>query len=605
MSKVYILGGGVAGLTAAHELAQRNFDVVVFEKLPICGGKARSMAFIGSGTGGRPDWPGEHGFRFFPGFYFHLTDTMKRIVVDTGTGATADQNLLAATEIGIAQQGKPIHKVPATHPHSLEEWLEALQQLFGNPTLGVPLDEVRIFVRKLICFLGAGRTRRLTQYEGISWWDFIEADTKSQAYKDVLARGLSQSLVAMRPDKASTLTVASMLVQITVKIIEGAKGAEGDRVLNAPTSAAWITPWVAQLTGPMGVKIHNSHTAKRLNFDSATNRVTGVVVADGAGVETTWGTPTDHYIAAVPVEVVQKDSLLFPPSFKLAAGLNVPGPPATGVDQLDVEWMSGVLFYLNRDVSALHGHVIYCNSTWALTSIPQAQFWGGAFPWTTLGDGNGKDILSTIISDWNKPGDKTTTETARNSTRAEIIDEVWAQVKAHLAADPKGALSDGDRITTFIDPAIVFDGSDKVVDNTEPLLINTKHSRQHRPRAATNVQNFLVAADYVLTETDLACMEAANEAARAAVNEILKQTGSAETPCTIKPLKEPAVFEAFQKADELDFTVNPGLAPLLCRYLDQLVPTVSPSTSSDTVKWISIGLNIALAALSLYLLLKG
>jgi uncharacterized protein with NAD-binding domain and iron-sulfur cluster len=67
VTKVYILGGGVAGLTAAHELAQRNFDVVVFEKLKVCGGKARSMDFDGSGRLGRPNWPGEHGFRFSPG----------------------------------------------------------------------------------------------------------------------------------------------------------------------------------------------------------------------------------------------------------------------------------------------------------------------------------------------------------------------------------------------------------------------------------------------------------------------------------------------------------------------------------------------------------
>ena len=33
----------------------------------------------GSGAGGRADLPAEHGFRFFPGFYRHLPDTMRRI----------------------------------------------------------------------------------------------------------------------------------------------------------------------------------------------------------------------------------------------------------------------------------------------------------------------------------------------------------------------------------------------------------------------------------------------------------------------------------------------------------------------------------------------
>jgi uncharacterized protein with NAD-binding domain and iron-sulfur cluster len=76
---VAILGGGVAGLSAAHELAERGFHVRVYERKPVLGGKARSIPVPNSGTGGRADLPGEHGFRFFPGFYKHVTDTMRRI----------------------------------------------------------------------------------------------------------------------------------------------------------------------------------------------------------------------------------------------------------------------------------------------------------------------------------------------------------------------------------------------------------------------------------------------------------------------------------------------------------------------------------------------
>src|SRR5215468_3739494 len=77
--RVLILGGGIAGMSAAHELVERGFDVEVHEAKPVTGGKARSIAVAGSGCSGRPDLPGEHGFRFFPGFYKHLPDTMKRI----------------------------------------------------------------------------------------------------------------------------------------------------------------------------------------------------------------------------------------------------------------------------------------------------------------------------------------------------------------------------------------------------------------------------------------------------------------------------------------------------------------------------------------------
>jgi 15-cis-phytoene desaturase len=90
--KVVILGGGVAGMSAAHELVERGFQVTVLERRAHPGGKARSMPVpytTQSNVGGvylgrevvnrRKDLPGEHGFRFFPGFYKHVVDTMQRI----------------------------------------------------------------------------------------------------------------------------------------------------------------------------------------------------------------------------------------------------------------------------------------------------------------------------------------------------------------------------------------------------------------------------------------------------------------------------------------------------------------------------------------------
>ena len=65
---VAILGGGIGGLSAAHELAERGFEVVVLEGRSAPGGKARSMPVPGSGVDGRADLPAEHGFRFFPGY---------------------------------------------------------------------------------------------------------------------------------------------------------------------------------------------------------------------------------------------------------------------------------------------------------------------------------------------------------------------------------------------------------------------------------------------------------------------------------------------------------------------------------------------------------
>jgi protoporphyrinogen oxidase len=57
--RVAVLGAGVAGLTAAHELIERGFEVEVYERTAL-GGKARCIFPPGTGTGGRLDLPGEH-----------------------------------------------------------------------------------------------------------------------------------------------------------------------------------------------------------------------------------------------------------------------------------------------------------------------------------------------------------------------------------------------------------------------------------------------------------------------------------------------------------------------------------------------------------------
>jgi hypothetical protein len=67
--------------------------------------------------------------------------------------------------------------------------------------------------------------------------------------------------------------------------------------------------------------------------------------------------------------------------------------------------------------------------------------------------------------------------------------------------------------------------------NAEPLLVNVVGSRALRPMARTQVDNMFLAADYVQTETDLACMEGANEAARLAVNALLDAAASPEKRC--------------------------------------------------------------------------
>jgi uncharacterized protein with NAD-binding domain and iron-sulfur cluster len=535
-ARVAILGGGVGGLSAAHELAERGFEVVVLEARGIPGGKARSLPVPGSGDDGRADLPAEHGFRFFPGFYRHLPDTMRRIPHD---GRTVLDNLTGATRILLAQAGARNELVAGAHlPESLED-LDVLSRFLFEWTtsIGIPPHEHALLMERLLVLLTSSDERRYGQWELQSWWRFVRADERSEPFRKFLAEGLTRTLVAARAREISARTGGLILAQLLFDLTRA--GGRADRVLDAPTNDAWIDPWVEHLRS-RGVE---------LRLDSP---VQGLLVNGGriAGATTPSGTVTaDYYIAALPVEVMRT---LAGPQLRALE------PRLAALDRLVTRWMNGVLFYLDRDVPLVHGHAIYIDSEWALTSISQAQFWKPV-DLARYGDGRVKGILSIDVSDWETPG-RRSGKVASRCSREEIREEVWGQLIDHL---DHGELDERWVIEWFLDPAIEFPNPSGAT-NAEPLLINTAGSWADRPEAATRIPNLLLAADYVRTNTDLATMEGANEAARRAVNAILDKTGSGAARCAVFELTEPAVLAPARALDRLRWLLfrRPARAPL-------------------------------------------
>jgi hypothetical protein len=111
----------------------------------------------------------------------------------------------------------------------------------------------------------------------------------------------------------------------------------------------------------------------------------------------------------------------------------------------------------------------------------------------------------------------------------------------------RGSLRDDDIYYWYIDPDITNVAEGDKTRDVEPLLVNLIDTWKLRPAAVTLIPNFFLASDYVRTNTDLATMEAANEAARRAVNGILEATRVA--------------LSVLQIVDDLSGAAAPGLAP--------------------------------------------
>ncbi len=529
MTEIVIVGGGVGGLTAAHELAERDLEVTVLEANDRFGGKARSMPIAEEPNA----LQGEHGFRFFPAFYRHVIDTMARIPDGTGT---VEDNLVETAETLIASVDEPDRVADTRSPDSLRGWLEALRPAFADD---LPARDVRFLLERLAYLLTSCEQRREEQLDEISWWDFIDADERSPEFRKRVAN-TTQALVALRPRQASARTVGTIYLQLLFGQLDPTRATE--RILDGPTSEAWIDPWTSYLE-TLGVELRPNAPATALEFDG--RRITGVTLADGETVT------AEEYVLAVPVEVAPE---FVTPDLARAA------PELGRIERLETAWMNGVQFYLTEDVPLTRGHQVYADSPWALTSISQAQFWTDHD--LTARDPSVEGVLSVIASDWDSPGivyDKP----ARDCTREEVVTEIWEQVKAHLNEPTAEVVHDDLLVEWFLDPAIVESdgpedrgGDDGGVENRSPLLINTVGSLRNRPPADVAVRNLTLASDYVRTNSDLASMESAGEAGRRAANAILDRQGVSGPRARIWELEEPLVFEPPKREDAIRYRLG-------------------------------------------------
>lgn len=547
-TKVLVLGGGIGGLTAAHELCERGFEVSAVELKTIPGGKARTIPKPDSGTDGRPDLPGEHGFRFVPAFYRHLPDSMKRIPFGSNPQGCYD-NLTPTSRIELAPYDKAPILLPSRFPRSLSDLILILKDAFDPPKLGLNPGELEYFAERLWQVMTSCRERRMHELENQSWSEFTGADTRSAAYRTYLVNGLSRSLVAAQAEFGSARTIGQVQVHLIFGVADPFTPST-DNVLNGPTSPQLLEPWIAHVRELGGTY----RTGIRVTDFACEHGLIRSVGMENVDTKETWRESADFYVAALPVEVMGP---------LLSEAMLGADPSLANLREIEtqVRWMNGLQFFLKRDVTIAHGHCLYVDSPWAITSISQAQFWN-SIQLPETGDGQVHGILSVDISDWTTEGNFVKKK-AQDCNEKEIVEEVWKELERSLNVDGKKVIDWDDVHSWFLDTDIVIPHPMRPSRdfNLEPLFINTKGTWEKRPQAGTGIENLFFAADYVQTNADLACMDAANEAGRRAVNAILDRSGSNAARCRIWNMDMPAMLLPMRVIDQVRWSRGEPWSP--------------------------------------------
>lgn len=539
---VIIIGGGVAGMSAAHELIERGFRVTVFERQKtLCGGKARSIPIEGTATLPSKLLPGEHGFRFFPGFYKHIIDTMERIPFkgNLNEKCVAD-NLVDCPNMMMARK----HTIPIVLPSHLPRSMKGIKELLEKVKIfetGLSKEEKKLIALKLWQLLTSCKDRRFNEYERTGWWEFTEAAVNSEAYRTVFVDGLTRTLVAAKAETCNTKTNGDILVQLMFNMVDPSR--HTDRILSGPTNEKWLNPWLDYLRSK---NVSFNFDSEAIDFEVKERKIASVKIKN-KGLISSY--EADYFICAVPVEraapiLNQPHLLALDPNFKF-----------TDILKKSVAWMNGIQFYLREDVKIVDGHIILSDSPWSLTAISQVQFWNVNL--SDYGNGYVKGIISVDVSNWERKGELVN-KPANICTRWEVLLEVWHQLKISFNT-PEVILKDENMFMAFIDDSIIFSedlfndekrksnsamnmpapyGSHSVNKNEEPLLVNEINTWSIRNDSRTSISNFFLASDYVRSFTDLATMEGANEAARRATNNIIDVSGSKAEYCKIWDIHE-------------------------------------------------------------------
>lgn len=541
---VAIFGGGMAGLSAAHELAERGYDVTVYEPAHL-GGKARSLGVPGTAGPGRQDLPGEHGFRFFPGCYRNVPDTMSRIPFPGNPNGVLDNLVRVEGTVAGFENTAPIF-LPV-EPGGLTQ---LTPQVIQNSIIGslrfipdLPAHELAFFAKQMAMWFTSSTERRFGQWEYVTWEQIMRAEGKSPAYRKYLVSALTRITVAAKPQTSSARTIGTIgeaLVLAGTGLVPEFSGGV-DRILNRPTNAAWIDPWVAYLRS-LGVRFVLGQAVTSLRL--AGGRVESATVAGGGAATTV---TADHYICAVPVDRVV--DLLSP------AILDA-DPRLAGMRELVTDWMVGIQYFLRRPTDIPEGHIAALGSPWAITALRQAPMWVGDFA-ATYGDGSVVECLSVDISDWDTPG-ILYGRTAKECGAEEIAAEVWAQLTTWLNTGT-GWLRDEDIHSWHLDPGITWSGNG--IHNETPLLVNTVGSYDNRPDAHCAIPNLYFGGDHIRSHIDLATMEGANESGRAAANAVLDAADDPGSRATRFPLVDLPVFAGAKAVDADRFRA--GLPHLL------------------------------------------
>jgi len=527
--KIVIFGGGIAGLTVAHECAEAGLEIHVYEKENICGGKAQ-------GYRNPEGFHVEHSLRVYTSSYFSLFDTMKRVPYK---GKTIFDNLVPVEGLILKSVKKIIPEAFVPRLFSVSQLEKNLAGARSLRAWGIPWSEILYLFWELSTFVMKSQERLRKNVWPYSFEDYIQLHKRSPAFQLYL-KTLVSIIVAAKPTASAPLILDLLARTIVFHSYRyGIKGVQSTiNALNGPTNERFIDPWVDYLKS-LGVKFYMNSALEDLEIENG--KVREAVMADRSHVN------ADAYVLALNYKSVKK----FIPNFD-------------AFEQLHHEWSFGMQFYLNAipamDIKNSCFNLVL-DSPWDVVYLLEAPpLWKDVALHPST-----KAILSVTLSNienvgivYHKP--------FHECTREEVYEEVLAQTGFDKCKDLI--------IQSSLDPRMLYltkeewEEQKNKYENSEweicpstkgghrwvfnsPLYIAQPGTHDQMPTVKTSIDHLFLAGEYIKTPYLIPTMEKANESGKLCAKELCDYFGRTYNDSRLIPPELP--MATIRKIDTLLF----------------------------------------------------
>lgn len=433
--------------------------------------------------------PGEHGFRFFPAFYRHVFDTMRRTPMfdqaGQTQGATAFDQLVPTPDSRLAlKDGKGPQDFQVRKIRSFRQMDDLLLRMLNDLQMTArDLLGLQFFTMR---YLLSGRARREHEAEPISFVDYIQTvggpapdgtprksrfSAAALAFIDQAPRALA-AMSARESDARTQYDIAAQLMTVQPD------GPADDMTLNGPTTTSWLDHWKTYLKRQgveffIGTVDGLQTKAARLipsfaerdndgdpsplpedpdrrfrfprkdgevdrhryvlatSFQHASSLIWDAFLAAGGAANPTVFAGPFQQLTVFDTQSGRRtaaDTKLHEPARDTATGK----PPA----KYPLRTISGLQYFFPEEYRFGRGNVFFVATPWALTSISQFPYWRDRV--RPVGPLLGQ--ITVDVGNWHafyplEQPNHTPGHPAWYSSRQEIATKTWSQIKEGLPTD--------------------------------------------------------------------------------------------------------------------------------------------------------------------------